>query len=481
MQDEIIENKRDVFPLIVNVYTPIWMLLLVGLPIFFFLQLNLRHGYHDPFFIISNGLIGCIAVSMLLIESHIYKYSLNLMHWVFNYIFLFIAPLIQYFSRSFPWGLDSTADINWLVGTNVMILTWDIVWIIIRIIRYIPNSQELLEKTNKGVITRRGIIYSAICGVVGSLLWIKFIGVTNLFTRASLESRAGELALNTSLLLLLNTTVRGLPVAMFSSLYLYLRNKNLVVSIAGKVALLSSLFLVMITNFPTGAARFWIGAIYLGLLILVFGPKIRRSFVFPGFFIAAFLVGFPLLNVFRTALDLHSGLISLKGLKIIAATFKTGDFDAYTMTAYTLKYISDGPGITLGRQIIGVFLFFVPRSLWPTKPIGSGWTVATHYGFWPNVSSPPQAEGLINFGILGLILFAIILCGLFSWLDRTYWRLKGTDEGKTTYWFIVVYPFLLGLSFLMMRGDLMSSYSYSLGFITAFLPLLIPLFAKKIK
>jgi len=90
-----------------------------------------------------------------------------------------------------------------------------------------------------------------------------------------------------------------------------------------------------------------------------------------------------------------------------------------------IKY-SEIESITYGRQLVGALLFFVPRSIWPNKPVGSGHFVAenmlmTRYSFWfTNISMPFPGEGYINFGILGIILFAFILALVSKITDNWY-------------------------------------------------------------
>ena len=87
-----------------------------------------------------------------------------------------------------------------------------------------------------------------------------------------------------------------------------------------------------------------------------------------------------------------------------------------------------------------------------------------------NLSCPLPFEGYINFGVIGLIVFACFIGILFSSLDEYRWR-----ESTATSSDIIsaYYPFLLGFSFFAMRGDLMSSFSYTVMFLAAGLVLLL--------
>ena len=86
------------------------------------------------------------------------------------------------------------------------------------------------------------------------------------------------------------------------------------------------------------------------------------------------------------------------------------------------KYVEEF-GISWGNQLLGAILFFVPRSIWPSKPLGTGHTaiVALDQHYFSNVSAPLIAEGYVNFGIVGVVLFALAAGWIFRKLDSAFW------------------------------------------------------------
>ncbi|TAN12873.1 MAG: O-antigen polysaccharide polymerase Wzy [Chitinophagaceae bacterium] len=138
----------------------------------------------------------------------------------------------------------------------------------------------------------------------------------------------------------------------------------------------------------------------------------------------------------------------------------SGDFDAYSMFVNTIKYVHDF-GVTFGLQLLGAIFFFVPRSIWPSKPVGSGALIAAKNGWlFTNVSCPLIGESYINFGLIGIIIFAIIYGIITSTLDNIYWSLNKVN--LYNYWSLV-YPVLLGMFFFHLRGDMLSSTAYTVG------------------
>jgi oligosaccharide repeat unit polymerase len=169
---------------------------------------------------------------------------------------------------------------------------------------------------------------------------------------------------------------------------------------------------------------------------------------------------FPLLNLFRY---FNSEEFNLDIIKHFDFTFlDSGNFDAYQNFARTINQ----DFITFGSQLSVVFLFFIPRSIWPSKPYGSGSTLAEINGqSFGNISMPYMAEGYVNFGFLGVALFMFILGVILNSLDYKFWNNK--TEKSTP--FTIYYSMLIGLIFFIMRGDLLSSFTYTVGLTISFI------------
>jgi hypothetical protein len=95
-------------------------------------------------------------------------------------------------------------------------------------------------------------------------------------------------------------------------------------------------------------------------------------------------------------------------------TFNTLNYDAFANLMATVDYVSKND-FSFGYQLLSAFLFFIPRSIWPSKPISTGELVGNYlmddYGFkFNNLSNPMVSEGYINFGLFGVFLMAIFPC-----------------------------------------------------------------------
>ena len=121
--------------------------------------------------------------------------------------------------------------------------------------------------------------------------------------------------------------------------------------------------------------------------------------------------------------------------------------------------------ISWGNQLLGVLFFFVPRSIWPTKPVGSGhYLVLQNSGSYTNVSMPFFSEGYINFGYVGMLAFVIIAALIAKKFDTRYWSSPNRPSLQHGIYFL-----LIGASMFIMRGDLMSSFAYTMGISVTYL------------
>ena len=129
--------------------------------------------------------------------------------------------------------------------------------------------------------------------------------------------------------------------------------------------------------------------------------------------------------------------------------FTTGHFDAFQNFTLLLKEDI----ITYGEQLIGSFMFFVPRTFWAEKPVGTGAMLAEHLGYsWTNIAMPLIGEGYANFGYVGIFLFMGVLALINGFLDKMY------EHQKMSILIKIAYLYLIGFEFYLMRGDLMSSF-----------------------
>ena len=68
----------------------------------------------------------------------------------------------------------------------------------------------------------------------------------------------------------------------------------------------------------------------------------------------------------------------------------------------------------------------------------------------------------MNFGIVGVLIFALTLSFLVTKLDSAYWNNAEKNNRRGLF---APYLFLVFMLFFVMRGDLLSGFAYVCGFV----------------
>lgn len=396
-----------------------------------------------------NGVIGFFFFCKSVLNR---PFSLSLVHWFFYISMFVIAPYSQCLFGYSVWGFRLSMDDYF--ATNVALTLWAGIFALLSTSRAADNSTFSMKKfyasfpTVEDKVALRALIVSA----CATTLVVALVGTSNLFTRDLFSTD-----LDKTMGLLFDKAIRPLPV--FSFVVLMVRAKQ-----QGKMgpAFYIALALMLIACFPAAMARYNMACIYGAVLILACAPVFEKRGLFALLFVIGFLVVFPAANAYR----LETFTVSMFGEALVGSLvnlphgFCAVDYDAYSIVARTLKYVAE-IGSTGGHQLLGALLFFVPRSLWPLKPEGSGNLVCAAQGQSVlNISSPLPAEGVVNFGVIGLVLFAAIAALTCRKLDTWF---VGSESPLRLF-----YPFACLLFFFMMRGDLLSAVAFSVGYAASF-------------
>jgi hypothetical protein len=245
---------------------------------------------------------------------------------------------------------------------------------------------------------------------------------------------------------------------------------------------LISVALLLVFKNPFIEKRNALGPIYLSLLVFYFGLQYWTNFRSFFLLFISLVVIFPLISIIThnkgaTFSDFVS--MGFGGLgNLIADSFVSLHYDAFSNISAAVYYVQDF-GVSYGMQALGALLFFVPRAFWTEKPESSGIEVGDYlienYAMWfNNLSMPFVAESYLNFGMLGIPLFAFFLASLIKFFG--VWS-RSVDFLKN----VVAIYFSFHLIFVL-RGDLMNGVAYFIGPLIAiyFIPLLIVRFKSKL-
>lgn len=215
-----------------------------------------------------------------------------------------------------------------------------------------------------------------------------------------------------------------------------------------------------------GSARFLIFTIYTTFFlswqsfrVKRITPRLFNFFILPLMFFGAFI---------------HSNVT-----KFINGDFNvsinqylhSGHFDSFEVVTLLIEF-ADKSGYA-SSQILGPLLFFMPSSIFQSKPIGSGAYLAEHYPniISSNISAPIVGEVYLYGGFLYVYLFALALAFIHRKIDAFAMIKKRVENNKQFLlgdaYKIVIFLLIFNSTLIFLRGDLLNSISSIVGILVS--------------
>ncbi|WP_445749084.1 hypothetical protein [Polaribacter sp.] len=442
-------------------------ILLIFLIVFIVLQVsNSAPIQHRVLFIVSFSIIFFFTAFYLLNEKDFSPFIGS--YIVFSFLFFIMAPILQldeFFNK------ENQRFFNGLIYSNSLILKANFLIILFNLIFFtVYFSFNKYFKKQKKIIPNRYIpFYILFFFLVNVIIFI--LKYDYLITKISLTSYIN----NTSKMsgILSDKFLFFLPFAPLILGVNYLKNnwknkrQNFYIIYYIVIVIL---FIFLLYKNPLTEKRNALGPVYISLIFLFIPKWINTNFKILSILLLSLVIFFPL-----SSLITHSNknlsemsfkeMISYKNVKkSVSNQFTSLNFDAFLMTASTIDYVEKN-GHSMGRQLLPTGLFFIPRAIWKNKPISSGELIGKHIQkhhdkskWFHNLALPFVAESYIDFGIIGIIIYAILLA--FLCLKFVNW-LKSDDPLRQ----LSAFYFAIHLIFLL-RGD------FTNGFVYFFLPFL---------
>ena len=220
-------------------------------------------------------------------------------------------------------------------------------------------------------------------------------------------------------LLFVETSRAGSFLAIFLILYFLFKSEDR----QNTASLILSLLLVipffLITNYPPALYRFYMFA----TIFIVSTLFLRYSNLAKILFVNVTALALYIVSPIVSYATRGKGEFSFADFKVFTSElFSKLQYDGGQMIMISVQYIENN-GYYYGNQLIGAFLTFIPRSLWPGKPISSGAEIGEAMGFsFTNISMPLPGEFYINFGLLGVALLSFIFGLLTKYADLIAYR-----------------------------------------------------------
>ena len=379
---------------------------------------------------------------------------------IFNLLFFTIGPLAQ-ISKIDPVLLR---HVNYLpyfweqtVFANSCILIFNIFFFISYIFFKKQNTIVVVYKINKK-LPFDILIILLIC------ILILFANID--FIQQKLMTPTWKLQFDNakSIKIIISKVLFSIPLAGVAMCVMYFKKKNnkpinwLVIGIS----LIIFLLLIVVFKNPFIEKRSGLGPVYFSLLFLFIPRLLNNNIKTTIILYLSLIVAMPLLAVFT---HVNSSFIEVvKNPKIIFSSlnedvllsnFNTLNFDAYANFLATIENVSIY-GFSMGEQLSTALFFFIPRSIWSSKPLTSGqflgnYLIEKHNFFFNNISNPFISEAYLNFGLIGIIIFAILFAYL---LTRGLLFLKSDDYLKKLLAFFTAIHMIYFL-----RGDFTNGFS----------------------
>ena len=435
-------------------------------------------------FFVNFLLITSIAYYHLNIEKAFSPFLTSFI--IFNYLFFFLAPVFQISAMNdlnFRFPNDFAFSTSSVVFANLLILIFNMVFIF----SYLYFKDKKLGK-NKEQAKEVNFKYNTPLAILVLLAVCVAIAVFNYdyLLKDISESVYIIKDESTSLLLLKKKFLFFTPLGGIVLTLKHLQMTNKINSNTFFVVLSLVIFIVLLFFFKNifTEKRNTLGPIYIALIYLFFPKLLNSNAKFFLFMFLSMVIIFPLSSTL-THIDASLEQIFVKPSLIyesflrfgtISGAFESLHYDAFSNIMATVEYVKLY-GLSWGYQLLGVCLFFVPRSLWTTKPLSTGELIGNHlFDTTPrnftNLSNSVVSEGFINFGFIGIVVLAIVLA--YFIIKFIIWH-RSEDCLKQ---FIAFY-FAVHLMFLL-RGDLTNGFSYFIGPLLSvvFLPKLLIRFIK---
>jgi hypothetical protein len=380
--------------------------------------------------------------------------------FMFNWLFLDLAPKVQLMSMPQRLINTSTVAVDRVALTNLVCALFMVAFTLF----YAFLSKRAEVRPAEAAAEPAGPPREFTAGAVGLAVVVCVCVVAIAAPKAyasienSIAASPASLVMNrcllflpsATLLILLHETVRSGRKLLFSRV----------------CVLLLLLLLVLITENPYTEKRNALGPLYIALLLVAF-PKFfaawaRRMLLLVG----GMVLIFPVITIFT-----HNHQQSLADVSLTEVSDRLVDhyfsinYDSWA-NIYTAIEIAGAHGVQWGHQLLGSLLFFVPSSVWSGKPLATGIFLGNYlivnYSMWfTNLSAPLIAEGYLDFGFVGVILYAGAAAFAVTLLNKI--------AGRTGKW--VSFPLAVyGAVFLMivLRGSLMIALGFAAAALLAF-------------
>ena len=339
--------------------------------------------------------------------------------WLFVYIFMGIAPTVQMRSGLLSpttAGVDQGLDVPTALLVWLGILCYEVgrylAWLRARSTRPITSSAISPPQSPRGV-SASATFFLAGAGALASAWFIYKVGIGSLFGSRDQGFAARSAAWPDPAVrsIMYATAIYPLLVGIGALAQLRRRSGRASARYFTPLIIAATAVLLVVVN-PVSSARYSLGTVLFALVAYAGAlttPKRLRISLLGVIF--GFMFLFPIADAFRRP------EVNVVRNGLFGEYRGNSDYDAFWQIANAYSYVVDRL-VEPGRQAFGVAFSWVPRALWPDKPVDTGILLANYRGYtFDNLSAPLWAEFLVNGGIAALVCGFLLVGFGTKWLD----------------------------------------------------------------
>jgi hypothetical protein len=379
--------------------------------------------------------------------------------WLFAYVFVTLPTFAQILTRRFP---GTTPDIRLdYVPAALAIVIVGLVCAMAggglagRFGRARPEAhaeQAPVANPRGWILDRSRITLLTVVGFVGWVYYVSRIGLATFLSSREEMGAIRTLAFPDPSTATIVSSAATLPLLVcVHAMALYRRSEKRTTGTARSFTLMlpaALLAVVFAINIFT-SSRYLFGTMAFSLLVLAGGFATRtRARLSMGSLVFLLLAAFPLFAIFRRETTSTSSELGA------SAFVNSGDYDSFAQVVNSVNYAAV-EGFVWGKQLLGPFVFWVPRTLWPDKPIDTGVLIAQFRGYnFENLSAPFWAEAYLSGGWVGVVVLFLILGYVLKSADGSVHRsLENAGVASITAAILSFYMLIL------LRGSLLQATS----------------------
>lgn len=350
----------------------------------------------------------------------------EMIFWAFTYAFLGLAPMVQLLRDEWPVSVPRSDD-SYVWGASLIVLVGLLAFLGGVAADRVLTARKVPDPTRSAGVGGPGdfftISYSRLMvltagAVVLNIYYLSKVGfIQFLKSREESFQLLHNLSSGANLAVVLRAASFMTILVTWLALVRFRREANRAARngiLLPKVIMRSNMVLIVIVGLlvanslnPISNARYMSGTAMMAVVTAfgLFATQARFRVVAVGFLLGL-LVIFPQADAFR-----YTREAVLKPVNPMESLL-TPDYDSFAQIANGFL-VTTREGIEVGRQGMGVLLFWIPRAIWSSKPVDTGIFIANSRGYsLTNLSAPLWVEFFINGGWVALCL-GMLVVGFF--------------------------------------------------------------------